>query len=75
MKYQHLLQINQKQPLPWSLNCLICFGAGTTLEDNGVLPFFENLDLFTTPASKSITDINFIFSPNKYHKSILPDLF
>ena len=42
-----------KQPLPSSLVSLGCFGVETAIEDNGLLPFVEDLDLFAAPAIKS----------------------
>ena len=70
MRHQPLLQITQKRTLPSSFNSFGCFGAGTAHEDNGLLPFLEDLDLlaaFAAPAPtiKSITNINY-YVPSMY---------
>ena len=52
--YQLLLLITQKRTLPSSFNSFGCFGAGTALEDNGLLPFLEDLDLFAVFPSPAI---------------------
>ena len=57
----------QKRTLPSSFNSFGCFGAGTAHADNGLLPFFEDLDLFAVfaapaPTIKSITNIKGITS-------------
>ena len=67
MRHQPLLQITQKRTLPSSFNSFGCFGAGTAHEDNGLLPFLEDLDLFavfaaSAPTIKSITNIKGITS-------------
>ena len=43
----------KRNTLPLSLTSLRCFGAGVLLEDNGLLAFFEDLDLFAAPETKS----------------------
>ena len=67
MRHQPLLSIIQKRTLPSSFNNFGCFGAGTALEDKGLLPFLEDLDLFAVfavpaPTVKSITNIKGITS-------------
>ena len=67
MRHQPLLWIIQKRTLPSSFNSFVCFGAGTALDDNGLLPFLEDLDLFAVfaapaPTIKSITNIKGITS-------------
>ena len=74
MRHQPLLQITQKRTLPSSFNSFGCFGAGTAHADNGLLPFFEDLDLFAVfaapaPTIKSITDIK-RFTSRVYTKVI-----
>ena len=41
----------KSKTLPSSRNSLGCFGV--LLEDNGLLPFFEDFDLFAAPETKS----------------------
>ena len=48
----------QKQSLPSFLISLGCFGVRkAVLEDNGLFPFFDDLDFFVVPAINSINNI------------------